>query len=86
MARHKHADILEAKLAAMIQCADRAGWHDTAAELRAALQLLLPPVSSADAAATKIFASAIRRAERDGLHADIAKLRAAFGKPPITWQ
>jgi len=89
MPKRKHAAALEAKLVLMIQRAERDGQHEHATELRAALQLLLPPVSSADAAATKIAAAAIRQAERDGLghHPDVAKLRAVFGdKPPVTWQ
>ena len=89
MPQHKNAAALEAKLILMIQRAERGGQHEYATELRAALQLLLPPISSADAAATKIAAAGIRLAEREGLghQPDVAKLRAIFGdKPPVTWQ
>src|SRR5690242_18837013 len=67
MPRHKHTAEMEAKLIAMIRDAERTRSPESAAELRTALTLLRPPYSDADAAAAKVVASALRRAERDGL-------------------
>ena len=88
MPRHKHAAELEARLIAMIRDAERAGSHDSAAELRTALALLRPPHSDADAAAARVVASALRRAERDGLqHTEAVRRIAAFvDKIPVKWQ
>jgi hypothetical protein len=88
MPRHKHAAELETKLIKMIRDAEREGEHVAVTELRSALTLLRPPHSDADAAAAKILASALRRAERDRLqHTEIVRSFAAFvDKMPIKWQ
>lgn len=88
MPGHKHAAELEALLIKMIRDAEREGEHAAVSELRSALTLLRPPHSDADAAAGKILASALRRAERDGLqHAETARSLDAFvDKMPVKWQ